>query len=63
MSFLKIIQFLAVMIAASILGRWYLSEYRRARLAGLPLLRAYFTLPGVLILVLIFALPIIVRYI
>ena len=63
MGILKIIQFIAVLAAASILGNWYLSEYRKARMAGLPLYKAYFTLPGILIFCLVLALPFIVRYI
>jgi hypothetical protein len=60
---LKIIQFIAVLAAASILGNWYLTEYRKARTAGLPLYRAYFTVPGILIVFFIMALPFIVKYI
>lgn len=63
MSLLKIVQFICILAAASILGNWYLSEYRKAKIAGLPPYRAYFTLPGLLIVFLIFALPFIVRYI
>ena len=63
MSFLKVVQFASVLIAASILGNWYLAEYRKARISGLPLYRAYFTLPGLLIIALIIALPLIIRYI
>jgi uncharacterized membrane protein YhdT len=60
---LKIIQLLAVVLAACILGNWYLSEYKKARSAGLPSYRAYFSLPGILIILLIFLLPILVRLI
>ncbi len=63
MSFLKVVQFASVLIAASILGNWYLAEYRKARISGLPLYRAYFTLPGLLIIALIIALPLIFHYI
>jgi hypothetical protein len=60
---LKIIQLLAVMLAACTLGNWYLSEYKKARSAGLPLYRAYFSLPGVLIILLIILLPLFARLI
>lgn len=60
---LKILQFISVLIAAGILGNWYLAEYRKARMSGLPLYRAYFTLPGILIILLILFLPLIARYI
>jgi len=59
----KIIQFIAVLGAASILGHWYLAEYKKARLSNLPLYRAYFTLPGILIILLILLLPILSRFI
>lgn len=60
---LKILQFICVLLAAGILGQWYLVEYRKARMAGLPWYRAYFSLPGVLIVLLILLLPILARYI
>jgi hypothetical protein len=58
----KLIQSIAVLAAAVILGNWYLSEYRRIRAANLPLYRAYFSLPGIIILVLIILLPVAARY-
>ena len=60
---LKILKFVSVLIAAGILGNWYLGEYRKARMAAMPLYRAYFTLPGILIILLIFLLPVIGRFI
>ena len=60
---LKILQFICVLLAAGILGQWYLTDYRKARMAGLPWYRAYFSLPGVLIVLLILLLPILARYI
>ena len=62
-SFTKIIQVVAVLGAASILGNWYLAEYKKARAANLPLYRAYFSLPGALIILLILLLPLLVRII
>jgi uncharacterized protein HemY len=60
---LKILQFICVLLAAAILGQWYLAEYRKARMAGLPWYRAYFSLPGILIVLLILLLPILARFI
>ena len=60
---IKILQFVSVLIAAGILGNWYLAEYRKARMAGMPLYRAYFSLPGILIIILILFLPLIARFI
>lgn len=63
MQLAKIIQIIAVLIAASILGNWYLAEYRKARAANLPPYRAYFSLPGIIIILLVLLLPILVRFI
>jgi hypothetical protein len=60
---LKILQFICVLVAASILGQWYLAEYRKARMKALPWYRACFSLPGILIILLILLLPIIARFI
>lgn len=60
---LKILQFICVLLAAAILGQWYLAEYRKARMAGLPWYRTYFSLPGILIVLLILLLPILARFI
>jgi hypothetical protein len=60
---LKIIKLIAILLAASILGNWYLAEYKKARAANLPSYRAYFSLPGICILLLILLLPLLVRLI
>ncbi|MGD8835897.1 MAG: hypothetical protein PVJ19_13215 [Desulfobacteraceae bacterium] len=59
---LKNLQYLPVLIAAAILGNWYLTEYRKAKLAGQPWYRAHFSLPGILIVILIFLLPLIAHF-
>ena len=63
MDSVKIIRLIAVLLAASILGNWYLAEYKKARAAHLPSYRAYFSLPGICILLLILLLPFLVRMI
>lgn len=63
MQALKIIQLIPVLLAACILGNWYLAEYRKARAARLPSYRAYFSLPGICIILLILLLPILARMI
>jgi hypothetical protein len=60
---LKIIRLIAVLLAACILGNWYLAEYKKARAAHLPSYRAYFSLPGILIIVLVLLLPLLARMI
>ncbi len=59
----KIIQLIAVLVAAGILGNWYLSEYRKARATNLPPYRAYFSLPGIIIILFVILLPILMRLI
>jgi hypothetical protein len=49
-SFLKIIP---ILIAAVILGNWFLSEVKKARISGAPWYRPYFSIPGILIIIVI----------
>lgn len=60
---IKNFKYLSVLIAAIILGNWYMAEYKKARIAGLPWYRAYFTLPGILIVLIILFLPVVARFI
>jgi ABC-type sulfate transport system permease subunit len=58
---LKVIQFIAVLAAAAVLGNWYLAEYKKAKITGQPWYRAYFSLPGIIIAGFIILLPFIAR--
>jgi hypothetical protein len=60
---LKILQIICILVAASILGQWYLAEFRKARMQALPWYRACFSLPGILIFLLVLLLPVIARFI
>jgi hypothetical protein len=57
--FLSIIRIVAVMVATIIIGNWFLAEFKRAKRNGTSTLRAYLTLPGLLILF-ILTLPVII---
>lgn len=57
------IQMIAILVAAGLLGNWYLAEYRRVRATSLPWYRAYLTLPGIIIIIVIFLFPVIARHI
>ena len=46
----EIIRIIAVLVAAIMLGNWFLAELRRTRAQGKAWYWAYFSLPGVLIL-------------
>ncbi len=59
----KVLPLICALVAAGVLGNWYLSEYRRVRATPLPWYRAYLTLPGILILVLFILLPVLAKYI
>jgi hypothetical protein len=43
----------AVLVAAILLGNWFLAEAKAARAKGRPKYAAYLTLPGILIVVVI----------
>jgi hypothetical protein len=54
---LIIVQYLCVLIAAVLLGRWYLIEARRLKATGKPWYAVYFSIPGIIILAIIIFLP------
>ncbi|RJQ78746.1 MAG: hypothetical protein C4519_11810 [Desulfobacteraceae bacterium] len=56
-----ILQMVCVLIAASILGNWFLAELKRARAVGKPWYAVYFTTPGIVIICIILLVPLIVR--
>ena len=56
---INILKLIAVLVAAILLGNWFLAEFNKARLKGKPWYQPYFTTPGVLIL-LALILPIII---
>jgi hypothetical protein len=57
-SFLAAIKAVAALMAAMILGNWFLSEVKRAKAQGAPWYQPYFSIPGVMILALVLALPV-----
>jgi hypothetical protein len=52
----------AVLIAAILLGNWFLSEVRSARARQLPWYRPYLSPPGVMILLIALGLPLVMWY-
>ena len=54
--FFKIIP---ILIAAILLGNWFLAEFKRAHATGKPWYAAYVSPPGLLILVAIVVIPIV----
>ena len=50
MELLGLVKFLPVLIAALLVGNWFLSEVKKARRLQKPWYAAYLSVPGVLIL-------------
>ena len=55
----KILRFLAPLVAAILVGNWFLSEIKKARSTNQPWYRPYVSLPGLLVILAIL-LPILV---
>jgi hypothetical protein len=47
---LTLVKYAAVLIAASVLGNWFLAEFKKARSTGAPWYKPYFSAPGAVIL-------------
>jgi hypothetical protein len=60
-SFLEIIKYLPVLIAALLLGNWFLTEVKKAKIQQKPWYAPYLSIPGILILLAI-SLPIFIRF-
>lgn len=55
----EILKIIPILIAAVLLGNWFLAELKRANAAGAPWYKAYISIPGVLILLAILVIPIV----
>ena len=56
-----ILKAIAILIAAFLLGNWFLAEVRKAKRAKKPWYAPYLTLPGLLILITLL-IPVYLRY-
>ncbi len=61
-SFLEIIKYVPVLIAAFLLGTWFMSETKKAKIQRKPWYAPYISTPGILIL-LALILPILIKII
>lgn len=52
-----VVRYISVLVAAVLLGRWYLSEARRLKALRRPWYMVYFSIPGLIILAIIIGLP------
>ncbi len=55
----NIIKTIPILIAAILLGNWFLSELKRANATGKPWYTAYISIPGLLILLAILVTPLV----
>ena len=60
--FLQVIKLIPVLIAAMMIGNWFLSELKKARLEKKPWYAPYLTPPGILIILIVLLLPLIVKF-
>jgi hypothetical protein len=56
---INILKLIAILVAAILLGNWFLAEVREGRLKGKPWHHVYFSTPGILILLALLILPLI----
>ena len=54
-----ILKIIPILIAAILLGNWFLAELKRANATGKPWYTAYISVPGLLILLAILVIPIV----
>ncbi|MCJ8502500.1 hypothetical protein [Desulfatitalea alkaliphila] len=59
---IKLIQYACALIAAVIVGNWFLKETRKLKAAGAPWYAPYFTPPGMIILTAVVLLPILLVF-
>jgi hypothetical protein len=50
-SVLQMLQFVAVLAAAGLLGNWFLTEVRKSRARKAPWYRPYLTVPGIMVVI------------
>jgi hypothetical protein len=59
---IQLFSYSCVLIAAVIMGKWFIAELQKVRAAGKPLYAAYATTPGILIILFILILPVAIRF-
>ena len=48
---MTILKAIPILLAAFLLGNWFLSEVRKAKIAGKPWYAPYLTVPGILVII------------
>jgi len=59
---ISLLKMAAVLLAASLLGNWFLSELKKARVFQKPWYTPYLTLPGLLIIIIAMFIPVVVWF-
>ena len=54
---LDVIKIVAILVAAGILGNWFLKEFKQAKTAGKPWYTPYLTPPGIMVVLVVVLLP------
>jgi phage-related protein len=54
-----IVRIIAPLVAAILVGNWFMSEVKKARFKGAPWYQAYVSIPGLLIILAVLLLPVI----
>ena len=58
-TFTTIVRIIAPLVAAILVGNWFMSEVRKARFKGAPWYQAYVSIPGLLIILAVLLVPIV----
>jgi hypothetical protein len=58
---MTIVKAIPILIAAFMLGNWFLKEVKKAKAAGEPWYAPYLTVPGILVLI-VLMLPFLLRF-
>jgi hypothetical protein len=56
----QIMKMIAVLVAAIVVGNWFLSELKKARVTGAPWYQPYLTIPGILVILAVLS-PVILK--
>ncbi len=59
---IEILKLIPILIAALLLGNWFMSELKSARLKGKPRWAPYLSAPGLLIITAVVILPVLMWY-
>ena len=57
LNLITLVKYIAVLVAAMIIGNWFLSEVKKAKFKEQPWYKPYISLPGLIILIAVLGLP------